>query len=653
MYPKHYVRTGFGIGVVCLVLAFSAFAQSKDLDRNFEPVVINGGVFPEFVGAAITPQVNELFLYAYRADSKSWEQIPFQFDEKNSAGKYFNPNVDEVAGLDDNDELAFMAKDAGDRGIGSWIDDVGSRSFVRYEIILNDTLAPGKTAWVYLYRSRSLTFSPNLIDYIQYFKSTTSNLGADKIVSQFYELSNAANGFPENLVIPASAGGNGVDLLDRLKFRAHATLVIGVNINEENIKFQAARSDSVRFKEGRVRVIREMEATLEVDLPFPLPNQQFDFSTPPIFYYPYSATVGVAIPDLGNASISSGRMSFDLNATAANPAMKFVSANNPEPGFTVDGLANETLNKAVDNVLPGGNWIYVNGSQGTVVHRFPLATTVGGKRELYFKDNNSNDSGDTGDKRSYGDVGINITDGISPPFTLSYQGYFLGKEQGSSMAAQIALNEQNPLQLEFAPQDFGAVPVELVAFNATVAEQNVHLEWLTATETNNFGFDIERRHLEDSDWEKLAFLAGKGTTTEPSRYVFFDRNLQAGTYDYRLKQIDTDGAFEYSHIVTATIGLPTTFMLAQNFPNPFNPATEIQYQLAASENSGGMRTLLKIYNILGKEVRVLVNEEQAPGFYRVTWDGRDDFGQRLASGIYVYRLQSGKFVATRKMALVQ
>ncbi|HEX9653973.1 MAG TPA: FlgD immunoglobulin-like domain containing protein, partial [bacterium] len=262
------------------------------------------------------------------------------------------------------------------------------------------------------------------------------------------------------------------------------------------------------------------------------------------------------------------------------------------------------------------------------------------------------DNGDTGDKRSYGDVGINITDGISPPFTLSYQGYFLGKEHTSKMGAQIALYEQNPLQLEFAPQDFASTPVELVAFNATVDGQDAHLDWITATETNNFGFDIERRSL-NREWTKLGFIPGNGTTTRPSRYEFVDRSLQSGTYDYRLKQIDTDGAFEYSEMVTATIGQPTTFALAQNFPNPFNPSTEIQYQLAAAENSSQQRTLLKIYNILGQEVRTLVNEEQPAGFYSFTWDGRGDDGQRLSSGIYVYRLQSGKFVATRKMLLVQ
>ena len=651
MYPNDSRLYSFATGLIVLFLVAPAVSQLKTLDRNLEPVVISGAAFPEFVGAAIAPEASEVFLYAYRGNSQAWEQIPFQFDEKNSAGKYFNPNVDEVAGLDDNDELVFMAKDAGDRNLVSWIDDLDSRGFVRYEIKLNDPLT-GKAAWVYLYRSRSLTFSPNLIDYIQYFKSTTSSRGADKISSLFYELINAPNGFPWDLIIPVSAGGNGLDLMDKLKFRARATLGLTVNIDEDDIQFQTSKSDSVRFKEGRIRVIRELDATLKVDVPFPFPDQEINFGTPPAFYYPFSVDIDLEIPDLRDASISSGRMSFDLDARASNPKMKFVSANNPEPGFVVDGVANESPNRTVDNLLPGGNWVYVNGSQGTLVHRFPLQPNVGGKRELYFKDNNANDSGDTGDKRSYGDVGIDITNNISPPFTLSYQGYFLGKEYTSEIGNQIALYDQNPLQLDFAPQDFGAVPVELVAFNATVNQQDVHLDWLTATETNNFGFHIERR-LQDGDWEKLAFLAGKGTTTEPSRYEFVDRNLQAATYDYRLKQIDTDGAFEYSGIVTATIGLPTTFMLAQNFPNPFNPTTEIQYQLAVSENLGETRTLLKIYNILGKEVRTLVDEEQAPGFYRVSWDGRDDFGQRPASGIYIYRLQSGKFVATRKMALLQ
>ncbi|HEX9653894.1 MAG TPA: hypothetical protein VGA99_09290, partial [bacterium] len=150
MYPnqsRHRVIAG---GVIVLFFVAPLLAQLKTLDRNLEPVIISGGVFPDFVGAAISPSANELFLYAWRTEIKAWEQIPFQFDEKNSAGKYFNPNVDEVSGLDDNDELAFMAKDAGDRGLGTWLEDGTSRTFVRYEIKIVDPLDPQKTGWVYL-----------------------------------------------------------------------------------------------------------------------------------------------------------------------------------------------------------------------------------------------------------------------------------------------------------------------------------------------------------------------------------------------------------------------------------------------------------------------------------------------------------------------
>ncbi|MFQ5865574.1 MAG: FlgD immunoglobulin-like domain containing protein, partial [bacterium] len=179
--------------------------------------------------------------------------------------------------------------------------------------------------------------------------------------------------------------------------------------------------------------------------------------------------------------------------------------------------------------------------------------------------------------------------------------------------------------------------------------------WLTATETNNFGFDVERRIQGANEWTKIAFLAGRGTITIPVRYDYFDRNLQAGTYEYRLRQVDTDGSFEYHGVVIAVVGLPQTFALHQNFPNPFNPSTEIQYELPSrvGESTGKMNTTLKIYNLLGQEVRTLLDEQQAPGYYRAIWNGRDNLGQRVTSGVYIYRLQAGDFVDVKKMVLVQ
>ncbi|MFQ6113997.1 MAG: hypothetical protein ACE5NG_07885 [bacterium] len=589
----------FLITVLSSVLgAGGIFAQAKSLDRDLEPVIMQGSAFPDFLGASISEIDNELFLYAYRASEQIWEQIPFQFDEKDLSGSFFNVNGDDAVGLDANDELVFMAKDAGDRAF-TWIDDIDSQTFVRYEIEVTDPLAPDKKAWAYLYRSNTLRLDPNLTDYVVYFESKTGNAGEDTVRSIFYEIAHSTNGFPKDLIIPGSAGGNSQDILDILKFRASVKvgLFITVDINEENIALLESESDSVRVKDGLVRVIRELDATFSIDLGI-LGTQRFDFDTPPILNYPYSSSIDLSVPDVSdiNATVSSGRMSFDLNSSAADLNMKFVSANNPEPGFTIDGIPTEVPEKEIDSVLPDNNWIYVNGSQGTVVHLFPLSTSVGGTRELYYKDDGSVDNDDTGDKMSFGDTGINISGGITPPITLSYKGYYLGADRLSSIGSQLASFEGNPLQIDVVPQDIGTVPVELASFAATVEQNDVHLVWITATETNNFGFDIERRIQGSHEWSKIAFVPGNGTTTVPMRYEYFDRNLQPCTYEYRLKQIDTDGSFEYHGVVAAVVGLPQTFALHQNFPNPFNPSTEIQYELPsrARETVGKMRTTLKI-----------------------------------------------------------
>ncbi|MFQ5706514.1 MAG: FlgD immunoglobulin-like domain containing protein [bacterium] len=634
------------------------FAQDgiRTLDRNLEPVVIRGFTFPEFIGTAINDQENDLFLYAYRASTQSWQQISFQFDEVgekvNDSGvtetSFFFPD-DGL--LDENDELVFMAKDAGDQ-TNTWIDDANSKSFSRFELRVTDPLDATKQGWVYLYKSTTLTLDPNLTDYVDYFPSMTTNVGEDTVRSKFYEMAHYTNGFPKDLIIPQSAGGSGEDILDIIKFRSDAKLVISVKINEENIMFLESESDSVRAKDGLVRVIKELEATLRIDLGI-LGSLNLAFSTPPAFYFPYSASIDIAIPELQGASVSNGRISVDLNANATN--MIFTSANNPAPGFTIDGIPESSGPvRTIDDQLPNNNWIQIVGTQGTIVHLFPLADTVGGARELYYADDASDVGGDTGDKMSFGDSGILITNGITPPFTLKYKGYFLASSQPSDIGAQVANFERNPLQVVAISQS-EPVPVELASFTGTVENNDVHLVWVTATETNNFGFDVERRSQSIGEWTKIAFLKGRGTTAVPAHYEYFDRNLRPGSYDYRLKQIDVGGAFDYSGVVTAVVGVPQAFALHQNYPNPFNPSTEIQYQIATRPDQNGVKkqTTLKIYNLLGEEVQTLVDKEQAPGFYTVRWDGTDRNGRHVTSGVYLYRLQSGAFVATKKMILVQ
>ncbi|MCZ7614155.1 MAG: T9SS type A sorting domain-containing protein [Ignavibacteriaceae bacterium] len=178
---------------------------------------------------------------------------------------------------------------------------------------------------------------------------------------------------------------------------------------------------------------------------------------------------------------------------------------------------------------------------------------------------------------------------------------------------------------------------------------DITLTWITATEINNQGFEIYR------NGNKIAFVEGKGTTTETQNYSFTDKNLESGIYNYRLNQIDFDGTQEVVGELTVYLTLPEEFSLEQNFPNPFNPSTVIGYQLPVT----GFVSL-KIYDVLGNEVATLVNEEKPAGSYEVEFNSHSDGGQNLpagrpglSSGIYLYKLQVGNFIETKKMLLLK
>jgi len=186
------------------------------------------------------------------------------------------------------------------------------------------------------------------------------------------------------------------------------------------------------------------------------------------------------------------------------------------------------------------------------------------------------------------------------------------------------------------------LPVELVSFTASANRMNADLKWSTATEVNNFGFAVERKT--NDNWNKVGFVEGAGTTNSPKNYSFTDNNLTSGTYSYRLKQIDRDGKFEYSQSVEVTIGQTVKeFALMQNYPNPFNPSTMISYQLPAASHIS-----LKVYDMLGNEVAMLVNETKEAGSYTAQFDGT-----KLSSGIYFYTINAGNYSETKKLTLMK
>ncbi len=211
-----------------------------------------------------------------------------------------------------------------------------------------------------------------------------------------------------------------------------------------------------------------------------------------------------------------------------------------------------------------------------------------------------------------------------------------------------------PLDPDGTITDMGAfyydqsVPVELNSFTAAANGNDVILNWQTATETNNSGFEIQKSQMSDvksqtEEWNRIGFVGGNGTTTEPQTYSFVDGDLSNGKYTYRLKQIDYDGSFEYSNEIEVEILSPLEFSLSQNYPNPFNPSTTIQYSIPEGGN-----VKLKVYNSLGEEVAKLVDDFEEAGTYKINFDA-----QNVPSGIYFYKLSANNFSSIKKMVLLK
>jgi hypothetical protein len=186
------------------------------------------------------------------------------------------------------------------------------------------------------------------------------------------------------------------------------------------------------------------------------------------------------------------------------------------------------------------------------------------------------------------------------------------------------------------------IPVELISFNANYSNGKVYLNWVTASELNNRGFDVERNT--GNGFEKIGFVDGNGTTNQRSFFTFVDDNPGFGKIYYRLKQIDFDGSFKYFIVIEVEANIPTEFSLSQNYPNPFNPSTTIEYTIAKA----GIVNLA-IYNLLGEELIKLVdNQFNEAGKYTVKFNASG-----LASGTYLYKLKAGEVVLTRKMNLIK
>ncbi|MCL5030727.1 MAG: T9SS type A sorting domain-containing protein [Bacteroidetes bacterium] len=208
------------------------------------------------------------------------------------------------------------------------------------------------------------------------------------------------------------------------------------------------------------------------------------------------------------------------------------------------------------------------------------------------------------------------------------------------------------------------LPVELTSFAANVFNSSVQLKWQTATEVNNYGFEIQRLNPphnplpggeekypshnplpggEEKGWVKIGFVNGNGNSNSSKDYSFVDKNISSGKYSYRLKQIDNNGAYKYSNVVEVSFMKPTEFALNQNYPNPFNPSTVISFSIPEDSH-----VMLKLYDMLGREVQTLINENRKAGTHNINF-----YADNLSNGVYLYKLTAGNYSDIKKMIILK
>ena len=253
---------------------------------------------------------------------------------------------------------------------------------------------------------------------------------------------------------------------------------------------------------------------------------------------------------------------------------------------------------------------------------------------LFIKDNYAHIS-----YYSDGYVVLDISDPLNPTLAGQYDtpdmwGCYPYLPSGITICSDI----DNGL---YVLQFNGTIPVELTSFTAVANGNSVVLDWQTSTETNNQGFEVQRKS--GNDFYPIGFVDGYGTSLEPQQYSYSDINLENGDYEYRLKQVDFDGSFQYSEIVKVELFLISEFQLRQNYPNPFNPSTTIKFAVPESRFVN-----LSVYNLLGEKVAELINEVKDAGEYEVNFNAIN-----LPSGIYISKINAEEYNKTIKMTLLK
>lgn len=620
-----------GIALLLFLFTIQGWAQFDTLARDDEPVIMTADQFAIFNDIAF----DQLFLYAYEQSTDSWSQIPFQFDDVDDQERYFAEN-NQI--LDDHDEVVFMARDAGDLSpVSSWIADIDSRNYNRYQIQITDGTDPSSSAWVYLYRSQTLTYSAD--DLVSY-NGTTNQITTDN-----YQLGFNAFGTLNDLMVTATGGGNGADIIDREKLRSDGQYnSYAYTFTEEDMTLE-----NTNTKDGTVRVIRE------IDVSFSLFDAEAEKDITERYYDRMSVTGGSYGRLYTNYGITYLRQSLDLNSNANG--MTFYATNNSGSGNTIDGS-----NDAVDTSLPVPGtpvWSMVTGAPASIVQLVNLPN-LGTDQSLYYHDDNiSHNSGDgmpeTGDNapnyESWGDLGISFSSSspMSGLYEIGYTRFFMPANQSVNDAQQLLTYYENPLITQAILLD--PYPVELSSFRGQALNNSIELQWITRSETENYGYYIYRSEQKDGRYERITIkvIPGAGDSDSEHTYRFVDYNVEPGkTYYYKLVDIDFTGKMTFHDPIEVEYAVPGTYELKQNYPNPFNPTTTIDFSI---EKEG--YATIEIYNLNGKKINTLLAENVLSGNHSIAWNGTDDHGNLAPSGVYFCILKINQFQKSIKMTLLK
>ena len=250
-----------------------------------------------------------------------------------------------------------------------------------------------------------------------------------------------------------------------------------------------------------------------------------------------------------------------------------------------------------------------------------------------------------------------ITNISNPSGTAGLSWYYSGTD-GTDIYYLDNFDPWNAHQItsysNVAPDD-QSLPVHMSAFSALAIEsEGIQLIWNTQSEVNNLGFHVWRSTAEDAEYQCITneIIPGQGNCSNVSEYKYLDRNVNNGVeYWYKIEEISLEGTSQFfGPVIAAGVSLvPIEFGLSANYPNPFNPSTNFSYEI-----SEPIHTTIRVYNLLGKMVKELVNERLEPGYYNNgQWDGLDSYGNQVTSGIYFLLLEAGTYKKMQKMTLVR